>query len=129
MKLRLIYTHKNVDKPILTEVVLKTKIPMNILEAKILPTAGEIVVDVPATSRQLKNLIALFERAGVTVREIKATIEIDRERCTSCGACISPCPVEAIVFKPDWEIDFDEDKCVGCGICIDACPVRAIKPV
>ncbi|MFQ6086321.1 MAG: 4Fe-4S binding protein [Candidatus Bathyarchaeia archaeon] len=127
MKLRLVYTRENVDDPVLSEVVLETRIPINILGAKILPTAGEIVVDVPVSGRRLKKVIASFQRAGVSVRKIAAPIEIDFDKCMFCGACISPCPVLAIEFRPNLEIELDEDKCVGCLICIDACPVKAIK--
>ena len=129
MKLRLVYTRENVDKPILAEIVLKTGIPINILEARVLPTEGELVVDVPATGDSLRRVVALFQEAGVSVTEITATIEIDHDRCTSCGACISPCPVQAIRFGPDWRIEFDEEKCIRCRICVDACPVRAITPL
>jgi ferredoxin len=127
LKLKLTYTHENVNKPVLSEIVLKTKTPMNILEAKVTASAGELIVDTPATGDKLKEIISLFQDAGVKVAEITAILEINREICIFCGACVSPCPVQAIKQKADWDIEFDEAKCVRCGICVDACPVRAIK--
>lgn len=127
MKLRLIYTPKNVGEPVLSNVVLSTGVPLNILEARIQPNMGEIVVDVPATGKKLRGVISLFRKAGVSVKEIKAAIEIDDESCISCGACISPCPVQAIRFGPGWKVEFDEERCLRCQVCVNACPVGAVR--
>lgn len=46
--------------------------------------------------------------------------------CTSCGACASVCPVEAIA-EGDGKYEIDADKCVDCGACAGECPVNAIS--
>jgi MinD superfamily P-loop ATPase len=127
MKLKLEYNYKNSGKPILSEIILKTGMPINILEAKLNPDSGEMIIDVPASEDQLTSIVGLFEEAGVTVKEMTEFIEIDRTRCTSCGACVSSCPVQAISQKPDWDVEYDDKKCIRCRICITACPVAAIK--
>jgi len=127
MKLRLLYTRDNVGKPVLSDIVLKTRVPINILEAKVSLNGGEIVVDVPAAGRELDEIRQLFQRAGVSVKEIKSVIEIDYEKCISCGACVSPCPVQAIKQNPDWDVELDEGRCIRCLICVNACPVRVIR--
>jgi len=127
MKLRLLYVRNNVGNPVLSDVVLKTRVPINILEAKVSLDGGEMVVDVPATGKELDEVRELFQRAGVSAKEIRSVIEIDYERCMSCGACVSPCPVQAIEQSPEWEIELDEEKCIRCLICVDACPVKAIR--
>ena len=127
MKLKLIFNQKNLDKPILSDVVLETKIPLNILEAKITPREGELVVDVPDEGNDLKKLIKIFQNKGVTVKQIIRTIEIDQDICISCGACTSVCSFNAIIQKPDWTVEFDEEKCVVCRVCIHSCPVAAIS--
>jgi ferredoxin len=46
--------------------------------------------------------------------------------CTTCGACASACPVEAIKEdQPKFKID--ADACIDCGQCVDECPVGAIS--
>jgi len=127
MKLRLLYTRDNVGNPVLSDIVLKTRVPINILEAKVSLNGGEIVVDVPATGKELDEIRQLFQKEGVSVKEIKSVIEIDYEKCISCGACVSPCPVQAIKQNPDWDAELDEGRCIRCLICVNACPVRAIK--
>jgi len=127
MKLRLLYTRSNVNNPVISDIVLKTRVPLNILEAKVSLNGGEMVVDVPATGKKLDEVQELFEKAGVSAKEIKSVIEIDYEKCISCGACVSPCPVQAIKQKPEWDIELDEERCIRCLICVNACPVRAIR--
>jgi len=127
VKLILLYTRDNVSSPVLSDIVLKTKVPINILEAKVSVNGGEIVVDVPASGKELDEIKELFQKSGVSAKEIKAVIEIDYERCISCGACVSPCPVQAIRQNSEWDMELDEGRCVRCLICVNACPVRAIR--
>jgi len=103
-------------------------VPLNILEAKIDPTGNsEMVVDAPVSGGQLDHVIHLLRQAEVEVAELRHVIDVNYNECVSCGACVSPCPVSAIVQKPDWSIEIDQKKCVRCGICINSCPTKAIQ--
>ncbi len=126
MKLRLTYKHEQTNRPVLANTIIKTGIPINILEAQVTPESGLMVVDVPVDNRKLKDVIDAFETEGVRVKEIVQTLSFDFANCTSCGACVSPCPTNAIAQKSDWTIEFDERKCIRCKVCVDACPVRVI---
>jgi ferredoxin len=128
VRLKLIFSPEIMDKPILSDIILKTKVPINILVAKVGTAAwGEIIIDVKAEGKKLKSIIALLRKAKVEVSEITRILEIDYDKCVACGACVSPCPVKAIKQNPDWSIEFDEEKCIRCQICIYACPTQAIK--
>jgi len=126
MRVRLIYSHEVVEKPILADIILKTGLPINILGAKVNAQKGELVVSIPANGRKLEEILAMFKEAKVQVQKFTKVLQIDHERCTSCGACISPCPTKALKFGLDWTIELDEKKCVACRICLNACPVKAI---
>ena len=126
MKAKLIYSHNVVEKPILANIVLRTGIPINILEARVNAQKGELIVSIPATGEKLGEVLNLFREAGVQVQEFTETLKIDFEKCIACGACISPCPTKALRFKEDWTLEFIEEKCVACGVCATACPVKAI---
>jgi formate hydrogenlyase subunit 6/NADH:ubiquinone oxidoreductase subunit I len=71
-----------------------------------------------------------FRKKGATV-SLPKLIEVDMEKCLSCGSCVALCPVEAITQAEDLSIVFSKEKCLGstCSACVDACPARAIKSV
>ncbi|MCW4020628.1 MAG: 4Fe-4S binding protein [Candidatus Bathyarchaeota archaeon] len=126
MRVRLTYSPEVVEKPVLAEVILKAGLPINIIDAKINAQKGELVVSIPATGKKLEKVLALFKKEGVQVQKFTKVLQIDYDRCTSCGACISPCLTKALRFGSDWTLEFDEEKCVACGTCITVCPVKAI---
>lgn len=59
----------------------------------------------------------------------EANVTIDRELCTSCGACAKVCfgkPLELI----DGRVDIDPTRlfgCIACGACMTVCPTGAIR--
>ena len=117
-----------VSQPIVSQVILDHKVQLAILAAHINSKGGEIVLEVPDVS--MEKIVKAFRKKGATVVVAKL-IEVDNEKCFSCGSCVALCPVEAISVNSDFEIKFDKEKCVGsaCSICVDACPVRAIKSI
>ena len=78
----------------------------------------------------LETVVNAFRKKGATVT-LPKLIEIDKEKCFDCGACVSLCPVEAITVAEDCSVNFDKEKCVGstCSACVEACPAGAIKSV
>jgi ferredoxin len=54
-------------------------------------------------------------------------IEVDREACTLCMACVGACPENAMLDGRDRpQLRFVEANCVQCGLCERACPEDAI---
>lgn len=51
---------------------------------------------------------------------------ISSDLCTSCGACVEACPLDAIYEHGDTFV-IDPNKCNNCGECVDSCPVEAIS--
>ncbi len=122
MFLRLRFDSKAVRKPVISAVTLKTSALINIIKAEVGPRRGELIVEVDDSIAE--KVEKAFEELGVEVLRLKEKVERS-ERCVHCGACISICPVEAIVLQ-DGRVEF-LDKCVLCGNCVKVCPVKALK--
>jgi len=54
-------------------------------------------------------------------------IEIIKEKCTVCYACVRACPVNAIQVKPNQDFpEVNHDWCIGCGACLNVCSPKAV---
>jgi Fe-S-cluster-containing hydrogenase component 2 len=122
------FNEEQVSEPIAAQIIIEYKVPMAILAAHVNSKGGEILAEVPDESQE--KIVKAFRKRGVTVT-VPKLIEVDAEKCFSCGSCVALCPVEAISIAKDSTVEFDKEKCVGstCSICVDACPARAIKSV
>lgn len=122
------FNEEQVSEPIASQIIIEHKVPMAILTAHINSKGGEILAEVP--DDQLQKVVDAFRKRGVAVM-VPKLIEVDSEKCFSCGSCVALCPVEAITLAPDSTVQFDKVRCMGstCSICVDACPARAIKSI
>jgi ferredoxin len=56
------------------------------------------------------------------------TVEVDRQKCTLCLACVGACPANALAdSKEAPRLKFIERNCVQCGLCAKTCPEDAIS--
>ena len=122
------FNEDQVSEPVASQIIIEYKVPMAILSAHINSKGGEIIGEVP--DELLDTVVNAFRQRGITVT-VPKLVEVDSEKCFSCGSCVALCPVEAISLDNDCTVQFDKEKCVGstCSICVDACPARAIKSI
>jgi formate hydrogenlyase subunit 6/NADH:ubiquinone oxidoreductase subunit I len=128
VRILLRFSENIVEEPITSQIILELKVPINIITAHVDSKGGEVLAEVPDAA--LEKVVKAFRKRGATV-SIPKLVEIDSEKCVSCGACITLCPVEAITMGEDASVIFNQEKCLGstCSACVDACPARAIKSV
>ena len=61
-----------------------------------------------------------------TFPEVKRHFAVLRcNHCTN-APCVTICPVTALDKRPDGIVDIDRDVCIGCRACMQACPYDAI---
>lgn len=122
------FDESKVSEPIASQIIIEYKVPMAILSAHVNSKGGEILAEVPDTI--MEKVVSAFRQRGVSVT-VPKLIEVDSDKCFSCGSCIALCPVEAISLAKDSTVQFDKERCIGstCSVCVDACPVRAIKSI
>ncbi|MCW4009888.1 MAG: 4Fe-4S binding protein [Candidatus Bathyarchaeota archaeon] len=128
VRILLKFSEQTVEQPIVSQIILDLKVPLNILTAYVNSKGGEVLAEIP--DEALEKVVAAFRMRNVTV-SLPKLIEVDTEKCISCGSCVALCPVEAITLDEEYSVVFDKEKCVGstCSACVDACPARAIKSV
>ncbi len=60
--------------------------------------------------------------------------QVNEDRCTGCGRCVGPCPVNAIQVVDGANkrsnrgkvIKIDSEACIGCGVCALVCALDGI---
>ena len=58
------------------------------------------------------------------------SLDVDRDRCTMCLACVASCPEAALLDHAETpKLRFIESNCVQCGLCAKTCPEDAITLV
>jgi heterodisulfide reductase subunit A len=84
------------------------------------------------------------EAGNFTVKILKKTLYVNRNKCTGCGVCGRECPVEAIdVFNEGLAkcaatsvkypqavplvYAINREYCIGCGICKGVCKAKAVE--
>ena len=104
--------------------ILKQEISFNILKFSTGSGGINILLDVP--EEKIQAITESLKKNNVIVNK-KGRVLVDIDKCTSCGACVSLCPTEALTMDENYQLEFAEEKCIGCNLCIDSCPRFAIE--
>jgi NAD-dependent dihydropyrimidine dehydrogenase PreA subunit len=59
-------------------------------------------------------------------QQTNAELDIDHDRCYSCGACVAVCPPDSL-FLLDLHLTVDHNTCTRCDRCVAMCPVHALS--
>jgi len=123
------FPHRLVDQPIVCNLVRHYNLDFNILKAYVTPREeGLLVLELSGDEKDYEKGVEYLKRAGVTVQPLSQDVIRNESRCTHCGACVTICPVGALVLDNlTRKVHFYDNKCIACELCIRACPVRAME--
>ncbi len=128
-RLVLHFPHRLVDRPIVYRLIKDYDLVMNIMKAYITPKEeGLMVIELKGEKEDFEKGIKYLEDSGVIIDPLGRDVKRNDERCTSCGACVAICPVDALIVDPvTRRVEFDDKKCIACEVCVKACPVGAME--
>ena len=128
-KIVLHFPHKLVDQPIVCRLVKDYNLDFNILKAFVTPKEeGLLILELNGKEKDFKNGLEYLKKSGVKTQPLSQDVVRNDERCTHCGACVTVCPVGALVLNTSTrKVDFFKDKCIACELCVKACPPRAME--
>lgn len=63
------------------------------------------------------------------MKPLPKIIDVDKEKCVNCHACVTACPVKFCNDASGDHVSINKDLCIGCGQCIKACTHDARIPM
>lgn len=64
---------------------------------------------------------------GIGMNYKKISLQLDTERCTGCGSCLSVCPKNVFTLSLGKSIITNGQECIQCRSCTFQCPVDALQ--
>jgi ferredoxin len=115
-------------KPIVSELIRKYDLQINIFRARISPNEeGHMAIGVTGEEDQVTEGLKFIESFNVEVKQTESGLIWNEDKCVSCGNCLSHCPTNALYIsdKATRRVAFDCEKCIECLSCIRNCPFDA----
>ncbi len=76
----------------------------------------------------IANAPAKTEEIALAAGAPFGRINVNKDTCTLCMACVGACPEGALLdSKLSPQLRFIERNCVQCGLCVNTCPEKAIS--
>ncbi|MDO9492525.1 NIL domain-containing protein [Acetobacterium sp.] len=126
-KILLSFPQKSAGQPMAMELIKTYHLDFNILKAFIDDNIkGTLLIEIKGEEADIEAGIVYLREHQIGVRDIQSVVEVDENKCVSCGACTAVCAVGALEMTVDWSLVHHDDKCLECMLCVKACPMRAI---
>ena len=124
----LTFTGSISGKPVVSELVRKYDLEINIYRASITPNEeGHMAIDVTGEEKMVEDGLKFIESFNVNVSRTMNSLVWNEEKCVGCGNCLSHCPTEALYISDaaSREVRFNGEKCIACMSCVRNCPFGA----
>lgn len=129
IKVSLFYPLNAITVPLVTTLVKKFDLEINILHADIsLNKTGLLVADVKGDEDNIEEALKFVKESGVKYEVFSKKLIWQEELCVHCGACTAVCPSGALSMSTEtWDLEFNKEKCLVCGLCAKACPLNVMS--
>ena len=120
-----------IDRPIISELIKRNGIEINILQAYITPEEdGRMFVIFKGKQESIDKALAYIEQIGLTAILPAQNLYWHEDLCVHCGACVGQCPSHAFTLHEESaKIEFHAPQCIACELCIPACGYGALESV
>lgn len=120
-----------VDKPVISSVIRRFDVEVNILQAHVTPEeAGRMFTIFRGSRAQVSKALDYLRENEVQTILPARNLVWDEALCVHCGACVGQCLSSAFsVDSATRRIVYDGDRCIACELCIPACAYGAIEPI
>lgn len=127
-KYKFTFPERNIQDSVAYTLVTKYNIEPSILRAEVDENGyGVLILKMKGEDANIADAISYLDEMGIIIEKLGKHINRDKDKCFSCGACVSVCPTRAFSVDPDtYEVHLDIDKCIACGSCITACSTKAV---
>ncbi|MBO4797823.1 MAG: 4Fe-4S binding protein [Candidatus Methanomethylophilaceae archaeon] len=128
-KIKIEFDEMNVQESVTYILATEFGLKPNVLKAEINgDSSGIMILILEGEKSAIEAAISRLKNTGYEVSDLEKHITRNKDRCFSCGACMSLCPTKSFTFDPvTWEVHLDIDTCIACGSCINSCPVKALR--
>lgn len=115
-----------VNKPLVSDLVKRFNISVNILNADISSGRdGMLVVEFEGAEEAVEKSTEYLSAEGVSCSPHVKELVFRQDECVACGSCTAVCFSDALTMdQSTWELIYDPDRCIVCGLCVEACPLR-----
>ncbi len=129
IKISLYYPLTAITIPLVTTLIKKFNLEVNILHANIsLNKTGTLIADISGEESDIDAALSYIDDQGIQYKLFNRKLIWQEEDCVHCGACTAVCPSDALTMsKETWCLQFDKEKCLVCGLCIKACPLNVMS--
>ena len=130
IKVSLKYPLNSITTPLVSTLVKKYNVEVNILHANIsLNKIGPLIADITGEEKDIEDALDfIVKQDGIRYKIFSNKLIWQEEDCVHCGACTAVCPSNALTMnKETWCLEFSKEKCLVCGLCTKACPLNVMS--
>ncbi len=128
----LTFTGEIAGKPIISELIRKYDLQVNIYRARITPNEeGHMAIDLSGEKDQIESGLRFLSSFDVDINHTENSLIWNEGKCVSCGNCLSHCPTGALYVSDESsrKVVFNGEKCIECLSCIRNCPFEACTTI